>query len=98
HLAVACQEEGNGVFEKTIDTYNKKKTVEKGLAVVGMVAGAALIVAAPLTGGSSAVVGVLFVTASAAGLAGVALSMHEQYEKEGEIKADGRLALNLLQV
>lgn len=97
-LHLAIQLEDGSIYEKTIDTHNWKKPTEKALGYVAIVGGVAMIIAAPLTGGSSAVVGVIFVTTATAGLASVALSMSEQYAKEGEIKVDGRLALNILQV
>lgn len=97
-LHLAIQLEDGSIYEKTIDTHNWKKPAEKALGYVAIVGGVAMILAAPLTGGSSAVVGVIFVTTAVAGLASVALSMSEQYAKEGEIKVDGRLALNILQV
>ena len=97
HLAIQCLE-SDDVVEKSIDTYHVRKTGKAILGAVATVGGVVLIAASPFTAGSSALVGVIFITAAAAGTAATLMSVQERYQKEGTLKIDGRLALDALQL
>ncbi len=97
HLAIQCLE-SNEVVEKSIDTHHIRKTGKAILGGIAMVGGVVLIGASPFTGGSSAAVGVIFITTAAAGTAATVMSVQERCEKESTLKIDGRLALDVLQL
>ena len=97
HLAIKCLE-SDDVVEKSIDTHHIRKTGKAILGGIAMVGGVVLIAASPFTGGGSAAVGVIFLTTAAAGTAATMMSLQERYEKEGNLKIDGRLALDVLQL
>jgi hypothetical protein len=87
----------NGVFEDTRNTNNWKKPAEAALGYIGMAAGVALILASPLDFGATAVAGIALIGA-ASGLISAGLALEEQFAKEGRIKVDSRLALNLVTI
>ena len=62
-----------------------------------MAAGIALILASPLDLGATAVAGIALIGA-ASGLISAGIALEEQFAKEGRIKVDSRLALNLVTI
>ncbi|HEX9990218.1 MAG TPA: hypothetical protein VGE45_17300 [Chloroflexia bacterium] len=97
HLGIKMNED-DSVYEKVIETHNARKTTKKWLGYVSTAAGVVLLAATPFTAGTSAAVGVLLITATAAGTAALILEVQDRYEKEGELKLDGRLVLDILQL
>lgn len=87
----------NGVFEDTRNTNNWKKPAEAAIGYIGMAAGIALILASPLDLGATAVAGIALIGA-ASGLISAGIALEEQFAKEGRIKVDSRLALNLVTI
>jgi hypothetical protein len=102
-LAIQLLETGEVYEPKPIDTYHPRKTVKKALGITAAVGGAILLVASPFTGGSTAAVGVILIKSAAAitiasGAASIAMDIQDRIEKEGELKFDGRLMLDLLSI
>jgi hypothetical protein len=102
HLGIKSNEDDT-VYEKVIETHTTKKTAKKWLGYAAMGAGVVMLAASPFTGGTSAGVGVIvmktaFVVGGATGLAAMVTEVNDRYEKEGRLKPDGRLMLDLLQV
>lgn len=93
HLA-AQPLNGGKVWETTRDTDNGRKTAKKILGGIAMVGGVALLF---IPGGGFVSAAVFSVTA-AAGVAAVAVEIEDRVAKEGELKFDRRLALDVLQV
>jgi len=85
---------GNGVWEKTLNTNNWRKKTKKALGTVAMVGGMALLV---VPGGGEVAMGLMIVT-GAAGAGQVALEIEDRIAKEGKLKFDRRLMVDLLQL
>lgn len=96
-LGVQRLEDGQLMQLPAIDTHNAGKTVRAGLGYVGLAAGVVALAATPFTGGASAPVGIVILQASAIaiGVASVLLELNERYQKEGKIKADKRLLMDI---
>ncbi|HEY4244250.1 MAG TPA: hypothetical protein VGM88_30765 [Kofleriaceae bacterium] len=82
------------VWEKTIDTNNGRKQGQKLLHGVEMVGTAALML---LPGGQPLAIGIMIAT-TAASAASLAIELQDQISKEGTLKIDRRLAMDLLTV
>ncbi|MBX3155260.1 MAG: DUF4157 domain-containing protein [Deltaproteobacteria bacterium] len=82
------------VWERTLDTNNTRKKAKKVLGKIAMVGGIALLI---VPGGSSVSVG-LIVATTVAGTAALALELEDRIAKEGELKFDRRLVMDVLQV
>lgn len=82
------------VWEKTLDTDNGRKTAKKILGTAALIGGAAMLI---VPGGSVVATGLMVVT-STAGVASVALELEDRLAKEGQLKLDRRLAMDVLQV
>ncbi|MHA7291329.1 hypothetical protein ACX80V_17035 [Arthrobacter sp. MDT3-24] len=93
HLAAQLMN-SNHVWEATRDTANKRKTGKRILGGIALVGGIALLF---VPGGGAVSAGIFAVTATA-GVGAVALEIEDRMAKEGELKFDRRLALDVLQV
>ncbi len=93
HLAAQRLTDGK-VWEDTRDTNNWRKKGKKALGTVAMIGGAALLV---VPGGGALSVG-LMVVSGGAGAASVALEIEDRIAKEGKLKLDRRLVLDVLQL
>jgi hypothetical protein len=93
HLA-AQRLASDSVWEKTLDTANRRKTAKKILGTAALIGGAAMLI---VPGGSVVAAGLMVVT-STAGVASVALEVEDRLAKEGNLKLDRRLAMDVLQV
>ena len=93
HLA-AQRLAGAGVWEKTLNTNNWRKKTKKVLGTVAMVGGVALLV---VPGGGEVAMGIMIVT-GAAGAGSVALEIEDRIAKEGKLKFDRRLLMDVLQL
>lgn len=93
HLA-AQELTSSAVWETTRDTANGRKTAKKVLGGAAMVGGVALL----FIPGGGIVSAAVFTVTAAAGAASVAVEVEDRIAKEGELKFDRRLALDLLQV
>jgi hypothetical protein len=94
HLA-AQRLASDAVWEKTIETNNWRKKSTKVLHGVAMVGGALLMV---VPGGQVVAVGVLLATTSVATAAALAIDIQDRVAKEGTLKFDRRLVMDMLQV
>jgi hypothetical protein len=88
------------VLEPKFDTHNIRKDIKTGLAIFTAAGGAILLAASPLTGGVTAPVGIIVLEAAvvAAGAAQIMMELQERAEKEKGLKADRRLAMDMLQL
>ena len=93
HLA-AQQLMGGGVWEQTRDTNNIRKKATRVLHGVAMVGGVALLI---VPGGGVLAVGLMAVT-TAAGVGGIALELEDRIAKEGTLKFDRRLLVDVMQL
>lgn len=93
HLAAQRLTDGK-VWEDTRDTNNWRKKGKKALGTVAMIGGVALLV---VPGGGALSVG-LMVVSGGAGAASVALELEDRIAKEGKLKLDRRLVLDVLQL
>lgn len=93
HLAAQQQTAGT-VWETTRDTDNGRKTAKKVLGGAALVGGVALLF---IPGGGLVSAAVFAVTATA-GAAAVGLEIEDRVAKEGRLKIDRRLALDVLQL
>jgi hypothetical protein len=93
HLAAQRLADG-AVWERTVDTDNRRKTAKKILGTAGLIGGAAMLI---VPGGSVVAAGLMVVT-SGAGVASVALEVEDRLAKDGRLTLDRRLAMDLLQV
>lgn len=93
HLAAQQLTSGN-VWEATRDTANGRKTAKKILGGAAMIGGVALL----FIPGGGIVSAAVFAVTAAAGAASVGLEIEDRIAKEGELKFDRRLALDILQV
>jgi hypothetical protein len=84
----------DAVWEKTLDTDNGRKTAKKILGTAALIGGAALMI---VPGGGVVAAGLMVLT-STAGVASVALEVEDRIAKEGQLKLDRRLAMDVLQV
>jgi hypothetical protein len=98
HLAIKLLEDGT-IIEKTIDTYNVRRTGRKVLTGLAVAGGLILLAASPLTGGASAPVAVLILDAAVAGatIALVADSINQRIQT-GTFKFDAQFVLDMLTV
>ncbi len=94
HLA-AQRLASDSVWEKTIETNNWRKKGTKVLHGVAMAGGALLMV---VPGGQAVAVGVLLATTTVATAAALAIDIQDRIAKEGELKFDRRLVMDMLQV
>ena len=94
HLA-AQRLASDSVWEKTIETNNWRKKGTKVLHGVAMAGGALLMV---VPGGQAVAVGVLLATTTVATAAALAIDIQDRVAKEGELKLDRRLVMDMLQV
>lgn len=94
HLA-AQRLASDSVWEKTIETNNWRKKGSKVLHGVAMAGGALLMV---VPGGQVVAVGVLLATTTAATAAALAIDIQDRVAKEGTLKFDRRLVMDMLQV
>ena len=95
-LAVQLKESPGQVWEHRIDTGNWRKPLKKGLAYTSMGLGILALAATPFTGGASTAVGVLMISSAVTGLAAMALDIEDRIAKEGTLKADTRLLLDIV--
>jgi hypothetical protein len=79
---------------ETTSTRKTAKNVLKGFATLG---GLALLAASPFTGGSTAAAGLVILT-SVAGVGATILEIQERAAREGGLKIDGRLALDVASI
>lgn len=103
HVAIVPFDNREQIFERKIDTYTVKKTVKNILGYASLGAGIVMLAASPFSGGGSGAVGltlvkVAFIASAATGLSAMSLEIRDRIEKEGTLKFDGRLALDVLNV
>jgi hypothetical protein len=97
-LAVKRIEDGQLMQVPPIDTANPGKTFRAVFGYIGLAAGIVALAATPFTGGGSAPLGLIILQASAIaiGITTVLAGMWERYQQEQRIKADKRLALDVV--
>jgi hypothetical protein len=93
HLA-AQRQTADAVWEKTLNTNNARKKFKKVVGTIAMVGGIALLV---VPGGNVFSVGLMAVTTTA-GLLSIAAEVEDRIGKEGRLKFDRRLVMDVLQV
>lgn len=94
HLA-AQRLTSDSVWEKAIETNNWRKKGTKVLHGVAMVGGALLMV---VPGAQGVAVGVILATTTVATAAALAIDIQDRVAKEGTLKFDRRLVMDMLQV